>query len=236
MKPRSPEEGILIDATPHACPYLPDRIAVLPTRWYPEPIDPSTFDDLLARSDRRVGQTLYRPSCPSCKACIGIRIPLADFEPSKSQRKILKQNEDIRITVGPPAVDSRRLALFNRHKLERGLAHRPTSIEHYANWLAQSCVQTVEINYWLEEQLVGVGIVDLGAIAASSAYFYFDPDESSRSLGTFSVLHEAQWLKERGLRFYYLGLWIEECPSMAYKNRFHPHEILVDGEWVRIED
>jgi len=236
VKPRFPEEGILIDATPHECPYLPGRTAVLPTRWYPETISPETFDALLERSDRRVGQTLYRPNCPSCSACKGIRIPLKDFTPSKSQKRVVRQNEDIRITRGPPSVDSRRLALFNRHKLERNLADSPTSIEHYANWLAVSCVHTMEIDYWHNDDLVGVSILDLGATSASSVYFYFDPSHSERSLGTYSVLHEAEWLLSRGLRYYYLGLWIEECSSMSYKSRFHPHERLEDGVWVRFHE
>ena len=232
MKPRSPKEGILIDATPQECPYLENEIAVLPLRWYPERIEPGLFDNLLEKADRRVGRTLYRPSCPSCSACEGIRIRMADFQPSSSQRKLIKKNADLQVTLGPPRVDGVRLDLFNRHKLERDLSEEPTSSEHYANWLATSCVDTLEIDYWLDDKLIGVSILDFGAISASSVYFFFDPDESKRGLGTFSVLHEIEWLRGRGLQFYYLGLWIGDCPSMSYKSRFLPHERLLGGEWT----
>jgi arginyl-tRNA--protein-N-Asp/Glu arginylyltransferase len=30
----------------------------------------------------------------------------------------------------------------------------------------------------------------------------------------------------------YLGLFVAECSSMAYKARYLPHERLYDGQWV----
>jgi arginine-tRNA-protein transferase len=226
-----PPEGVLIDATPHGCPYLPGRTAVLPTRWYGQDIRPADFDALLACADRRVGRTLYRPECPSCNECQGIRISTSAIEFSKSQRRAWRRNADVRVTVGSPVVDKTRLDLFNRHKLERGLSKRRASADHYYSWLASSCVRTVETRYWLKDALIGVGIIDVGLRAASSVYFYFDPDHAGRSLGTYSVLREANWLKGRGIQWYYLGLYVRECSHLSYKSRFLPHERLIDGEW-----
>ncbi len=231
----APADGLLIDRTPHPCPYLEGRVAVLPTRWYPR-IEPDRFDQLLAASDRRVGRTLYRPACPACTACQAIRIPLADFRMRRSQRRVWRRNQDLRVTVGPPRVDAERLTLFNRHKLERGLADRPTTARAYQEWLVTSCVRTVETRYHLGDRLVAVGILDLGRRAASSVYFYFDPDLSRRGLGTFSVLAECAWLRRQGLDWYYLGLYVRDCPQLAYKARFTPHERLVDGSWRRFEE
>lgn len=230
-----PSQGLLVDATPHPCPYLAGRRAVLPMRWYPHRIEGEAFDQLLALSDRRVGRTLYRPSCPDCQACEGLRLPVAEFTPSRSQRRLLRRNADLEVLAGPPVVDRERLALFNRHKLERGLGEEGTTAAHYRNWLTVSCVRTVETRYLLDGRLVGVGILDLGAQDASSVYFYFDPDCADRGLGTFSVLAELAWLRSQGFRYYYLGLYVAECARLSYKARFTPHERLVEGRWQRFD-
>ena len=227
------DHGIPVDATPHDCPYLDGHTAVLPLRWYPQDVSPEAFDDMLARADRRIGRHMYRPACPGCTECKGIRVPVADFALSKSQRKVWRKNQDLKVTVGPPLVDQTRLNLFNRHKLERGLAERRTSAREYAGWLVHSCVRTVETRYWLEDELIAVGIVDLGRHAASSVYFYFDPDLSDRSLGVFSVLAELNWAKHLGLNWYYLGLYVKGCAHLNYKARYYPHERLNEGRWER---
>lgn len=232
---KRPPQGIPVDQTPHPCPYLPDREAVLPLRWYRNTIEPGDFDALLSTADRRVGRTLYRPQCPACTECCGIRVPIDEFKPSRSQRKIWKKNSDIRVLSGPPRVDTEHLDLFNRHKLQRGLSERVTSASHYRNWLTVTCTNTVETRYLVGDKLVGVGILDLGKRDASSVYFYFDPDEGRRSLGTFSVLAEIAWLRSQGYRWYYLGLYVRECAQLNYKSRYHPNERREDGTWVRYE-
>ena len=30
-----------------------------------------------------------------------------------------------------------------------------------------------------------------------------------------------------------IGLYVADCPSMAYKARYLPHERLINGEWVK---
>ena len=60
---------------------------------------------------------------------------------------------------------------------------------------------------------------------------FFDPDYSYRSMGTFSALYEMNWMRERGLRYYYLGLFVEKCLHLNYKSRFYPNQRLVNGDW-----
>ncbi|MED5371480.1 MAG: arginyltransferase [Myxococcota bacterium] len=228
-----PPQGIPIDATPHPCPYLEGRTAVLPLRWYRQNIAAQDYDALLASSDRRVGRSLYRPSCPSCRECQGIRVPIADFKPSKSQRRIIRRNADLQVLAGAPVVDQEHLELFNKHKLLRDLADTPTSAEHYRHWLVTTCTHTIETRYLLDGKLVGVGILDVGEKDASSVYFYFDPELERRSLGTFSVLAEISWLRQRGFEHYYLGLYVQGCAQLNYKSRFKPNERLINGNWER---
>ena len=164
----SPPFGTLLDETPHDCPYLPGRTAVLPARWYDKALDGDQVDALLAQADRRVGRTLYRPSCPSCQECKALRVPVMDFTPTRSQRRVMKQNEDIEVLAGPPQSTPERLALFNKHKLQRGLGEALSTLAHYRSWLVTSCVQTIETCYVLKGEVIGVGILDLGRLDAEA--------------------------------------------------------------------
>ena len=101
----------------------------------------------------------------------------------------------------------------------------------YEGWFLNSCATTLEFRYLVEDRLIGLGIMDVGRLDTSSVYFFFDPDESRRSLGTYSVLVEMNWQKERSGRYHYLGLYVEQCQHLVYKARYFPHERRVGGEW-----
>lgn len=231
-----PRELVVYDEL-EPCPYIEGQVARLPLRQPVGALSPEAFDASLAQGDRRTGGLLYRTTCPSCQACEPIRIPAAELRLSRSQRRAWKQNQDLVVEVGPATFSEQKLALMNRHKLERGLARegRPLSARSYAGWFLRSCTRTLEMRYKLDGALIGVGILDLGARDMSSVYFYFDPDHSERSLGTFSVLYECAWLARQGGRYHYLGLYAAGSPHIAYKARFYPHERLIEGEWRRFE-
>lgn len=222
------------------CPYLPGRIARMPLYRQLKRLTLDETDERFANAERRVGTCLYRTACPTCTACQGIRIPVAEFEPSKSQRRASNRwGEDWRIETGPATFTPEKLELFNRHKQARGLTGDDDSLMTplgYVSWLVHSCFHTVEMRYFHEGRLVGVGIVDLGRTAASSVYFYFDPDEALARLspGVFSVLQEIELCKRTGREHLYLGLYVEDCRHLAYKSSYHPHERLRDGDWRRV--
>jgi len=221
-----------------SCPYLDDRVACMPLRLQLAPLVGEAFDRSLDAGDRRVGRMVYRTACPECSACEPLRIDVNDLEISRSQRRVARRNRDVRVEVGPATVDPVRLDLFNRHRLERDLATsgRAMASDEYAGWFVQSCCRTVEMRYLVDDRLIGLGIVDVGERDTSSVYFYFDPEESDRSLGTLSVLTEVGWLRARGGRYHYLGLYVADCDHLNYKARFHPHERRgPEGEWRRIE-
>ncbi len=222
---------------PEPCPYIEGQVARMPLRWQFRKLDPALTDLSMGRGDRRVGRMLYQTSCPSCTACEPIRIPVQEFRPSRSQKRVIKRNRDVQIEVAPATFTPEKLALYNRHKLERGLTRSETLMtrQGYESWFVSSCVDTIEMLYRVDDRLVGVGIVDLGEQDTSSVYFYFDPDESRRSLGVFSVLMESAWLRKQSGRHHYLGLYVEQCRHLAYKAIYMPHERLVNGVWQRFE-
>ncbi len=93
------------------------------------------------------------------------------------------------------------------------------------------------MSYWLDETLVGVGIVDVCPRSLSTVYFYFDPAHGRRSLGVFSTLWEICYARRHGLAYYYLGYYIRDARTMNYKTRFRPNQRLgPDGTWHRFDD
>ena len=91
---------------------------------------------------------------------------------------------------------------------------------------------TEEWCYSLEGELVGLGLVDALSVGLSAIYFVHDPDQHHRGLGTWNVLCLIDEARRRGLPHLYLGYWVADCLSLAYKASFRPHQILgADGRW-----
>ena len=220
-----------------SCPYLPGQVARMPLYRQLRRLTLAEADVRFANAERRVGTCLYATACATCRACEGIRIPVDGFRPSKSQRRALNrwEREGGRIEYGPATYSPEKLALFNRHKLERGLSTEDEEMTEagYVGWLVHSCFQTMEMRYYLGDRLIGVGIVDLAERSLSSVYFYFDPDPafSKFSPGTTSVLQEIELCRRTGRSWLYLGLFVQDCDHLNYKAAFKPHERLFDGDW-----
>src|SRR5581483_11831543 len=186
----------------------------LPLRMALGNIGPDGFDALLEAGDRRTGPLLYRPSCPGCTSCEALRVPVRDFRPSRSQRRVLRRNDgEVRTERHRPALTPEHLALYNRHSRERGLALRtdPAGESDYRFFLIESCVDTWELRYLVGDRLVAVSVLDFGRRSVSSVYHYFDPAEAWRSLGVYSVLKEIELCASLGIDWYYLGLYVEDC-------------------------
>ena len=219
---------------PQPCPYLPDQQARMPLLWSPRPLSLVETDDFLAAGYRRSGQFLYHTQCPSCAACIPTRVPASQFTWSRSLKRVLQKcDATLRVRIQPPVIDDRRLQLINLHRSSRGLGRTSEPLEQadYASFLVETCCDTQELSYWLNDQLIAVAIADVGQTAISAVYCFFDPAHSRLSLGTYSILKQLQWVQQSHRQFLYLGMYVEANPHLSYKARFLPQQRLVDGTW-----
>jgi len=70
----------------------------------------------------------------------------------------------------------------------------------------------------------------------SAIYFFHEPAEAPRSLGTFNILMMIDEARPRGLPYVYLGYYVQGCRSLEYKARFQPNELLdAHGAWRPVE-
>jgi arginine-tRNA-protein transferase len=220
------------------CPYLPDRMARTPMQY---PIRQLTHDEVdrrLAAGYRRQGVLLYHVDCPSCAACEPIRLVADTFRPNKTQRRIYRRaSEAFRVEIGEPELSDERVALYNRHKFERGLARTdlPMSPEGYRSFLVDRCCEAFEIRYFRGSALAGLAVTDRGRTSLSAVYTYYDPRYEALSPGVFSILTQVELCRRWGMKYMYLGLYIAGSEHMRYKGTYLPHERLVGGQWRTFE-
>ena len=214
------------------CSYLPGRVSRMEYRLA-ESLLAEDYEQLLARGWRRFGRTLFRPACPRCRECRSLRIILPRFESSKSQRRCLRRNSDIRLVVQPPTVTDDHIRLYNDYHRDmaqrRGWPFQQTNRETYHDSFADGDFEFArEFLYWRNNELIGLGIVDVTDRVQSSVYFVHAPSWRPAGPGTYAVLREIEFAQAAGRERLYMGYYIRDCGSMNYKNRFEPHEFLRD--------
>jgi arginine-tRNA-protein transferase len=232
--PGSPPELVVYDE-PQPCPYLDGRVARLPLRIPARPLTRPELSQRLGAGDRRQGIFLYHTSCPGCRACEPIRIPVAAFRMGRTHRRTLARGDAaLSLEIGPTLVDDQRIELYNRHKVMRGLGsgRAPIDADGYREFLVLSSCETFELRYYLGGELIGVAIVDRAEDSLSAVYCYYDPTYERLGIGTYSILKQLELSRRWNLEYLYLGLYIAGSEHMRYKARFLPNERLLDGRWV----
>jgi arginine-tRNA-protein transferase len=229
--------------SPRTCSYLPDETAALEYRYLLE-LSPDACQQYLDQGWRRFGRVVFRPRCPTCTSCRSLRVDVAEFRPSKSQRRCLSRNERITFRAQRAGATAEHVRLFNAYhrdmQIRRGWPEHQITLEEYQAEFVDPAVSFAwEMLYFRGTRLIGVGLVDVLPAGLSSVYFYHDPEWRQAGPGTFSILCEIEWARELARPYLYLGYWIERCPSMNYKSRFTPHELLSERvgtqmpAWIR---
>jgi arginine-tRNA-protein transferase len=205
----------------------------------------SELNDVLGRIGFRRSQSVaYRPSCMDCAACISVRVVAGEFQPSATQRKLMRRHADLEVTACKPWTTKEQYALLRRylHARHPGGGMADMDEDDFADMVEQSPVKTFMVEYrepvvdGRPGRLVGVCLTDQQADGLSMIYSFFEPDYAGRQgLGTFIILDHVIRAGRVGLPYVYLGYWVKESPRMAYKSCFRPLEQLGPDGWCRFE-
>jgi arginine-tRNA-protein transferase len=206
------------------------------------------LNDLLTHGGFRRSQSIaYRPACETCRACISVRVVVADVRPTRNMRRNLDRNMDLIGEQREPGPSSEQYSLFRayldaRHR-DGGMADM--SVLDYAMMVEDSHVETRIIEYRKRgvdtgitgrgEELIAVALTDVLSDGLSMVYSFFEPSQQSRSLGTFMILDHITRARRLGLPYVYLGYWVDGSRKMDYKARFLPQERLLGAGWTRFE-
>jgi arginine-tRNA-protein transferase len=221
---------------PYACGYLPEQLSQSLIATPQHLVNGLQYSGLIQLGFRRSGQFVYRPHCEGCRACISVRLPVAEFQASRSQKRAFKQHQSLEVLINRPNFDEAQFNLYQAYQASRHqCAEKDEGADQYRDFLIQSNVDSLSVSFLLNGQLKIVSIVDIVEDGISAVYTFYDTQDTQASYGTYSILWLIEWCKQLGLPYLYLGYWIQDSPKMAYKRNFMPQEALMNGQWQRIE-
>ncbi len=200
-------------------------------------ISQESLQESIQQGWRRQGALLFRPVCSSCNACQSMRVVLSKFQPDRSQRRVMKANQNTRMEIRKPSLSVDRVALHVRHH------NHHAAQKDWPRTTPAAAVQQIrmlgteqhveEWSYYVGETLVAINYIDVLHEGLSGVYYYHDPDYRQLSLGNWCVLSMILRARELGMPYAYLGFFVAGCRSMEYKGRFGPAEVLTpEGNWV----
>jgi arginyl-tRNA--protein-N-Asp/Glu arginylyltransferase len=215
---------------PRQCDYLGAQRAALEYKVMTG-VDPEELEALLLHGWRRLGPFYFRPACAGCLECVSLRIPVATFTPTASQKRARRRAARFELRIRAPRVDRSRLELYARwhaaREGRRGWLPAALGPEEYALQFAYPHPAVREVTWHDGERLVAVGLSDVTPRAWSAIYFFYDPEIARLSPGVANVMLSVELARQRGIPHVYLGYRVLGCASMRYKATFRPHELLV---------
>ncbi len=217
------------------CPYFKDGRVSSIEYLIPNEEESGKFHIYLSKGYRRLGRIFYRNVCETCEECRPLRLETERFKPGKSQIRTLKKNSDIRIEISDrSSLTPEKIMLYHGYVHSKHAEEEKKEPGDSVNILMaihHGYGRIIEMEYFLCDRLIGVGVVDQGMDSLSSNYFYYDTDYLDRRLGIFSILQEIKLAQTLGKKYYYLGFYIKDNPKMSYKKYFRPNQVLEKGEW-----
>lgn len=228
--------------SPAPCPYLAGKSE---RKVFTELKGPQAdeLNDALGRIGFRRSQTVaYRPSCIECSACVSVRVVASEFQPNSAQRRALKRNGDLVVSMCKPWSTAEQFELLQKYLALRHPGGGMSTMDEmdFADMVEHTPVKSYVIEYrepgdgFTPGKLVGACLTDQQGDGLSMIYSFYDPQHETRTgLGNFIILDHIQRAARAGLPYVYLGYWVEGSARMQYKVRYRPMEKLGRDGWVR---
>lgn len=182
---------------------------------------------LILRGWRRFGVMYFRPICPDCHACESLKIDVANYRFSKSDRRVLRKNSSLTSVIRHPTMTHDHLTLFERyhrfkHHTRNWDAPKSDPKNYYASFVQGHGDFGFEVLYFDQDKLIAVDLIDILEEGISSLYCYYDPQYASYSLGRYTLLQEIEFAQRLNLKWIYLGYYVQGCQSLEYKKSYTP--------------
>ena len=220
---------------PFPCNYLPGQEERLLVAVDSSLHDSEHYGWLMQQGFRRSGNEIYRPHCIACQACQSLRVLVKNFIPSKSQKRLLKRNQLFTVVISEQIKPS----YYPLYEQYINIIHSdgsmfPASEQQFQSFTLNDITEQCYIEIWHNELLISVAVTDKIPDGLSAVYTFYHPDYRKYGLGVFSILKQIEMAADLEYQFLYLGYQIAQCNKMNYKDRYNPHQILVENQWQTV--
>ncbi|MGD9638462.1 MAG: arginyltransferase [Alphaproteobacteria bacterium] len=188
---------------------------------------------------RRSYNLCYTQVCDNCSNCIPIRVKVDDFKLTRSFKRVISKNQNIKSFFKYPKASQEQFLIFQKYQNQRHQDGEMSQMdfEEYRSMMEESPIDTQVLELRTSKnKLYALGICDILEDGLSAVYLFFDPSYEQQSPGTFTILNMIEQTKKLGLKYLYLGFWVPKSDKMSYKSRFKPLEILTPLGWLDLED
>lgn len=206
-----------------------------------EALHPAVFDHFCEDGWTYWSDTIFRRNYwewrgrPCRVVCL--RIDLQKFEFSKSQRKCLRRNADLRVWVKNLEIKQEHIELFEQHA-RRFRHNAPVSIGGFFSRFSHRVPSFgLEFDVFSASgDLIAASFGHCGFRSFAANYAMFDERFAYRSLGTYTMLLEIEYARRIGKRYYYPGFVYDIPSEFDYKLNFNALEYFDWwGNWYPIE-
>lgn len=227
---------LLQEVSAQDCSYLPGKQS---RNIFVDPsieMDQGLLDTLNINGFRRSGKLLYRPNCDTCNACKATRVLCNEFKLSKSQKRIVKRNQDLQLSV---AIVNDGPVYYSLYERYISLRHQdgemyPATHKQFFNFLCQDFGNTRFLLAHKSNKLIACMVFDMVSDALSAVYCFYEPELEQRSLGSFMILTLIKMSQAMKMPYNYLGYWVEGCSKMDYKKNYGPLEVFSENVWQNL--
>lgn len=184
-------------------------------------LKPQTLDLYLEKGWFRLGKNLFTTSFLTFKEelydAFWLRIPLKDFEFSKSQSQILKRLGSFSLSILPFEMSEEKKSLFLKYRSSLSFEPAKDLDSILFSGEGESFFNTYNVCLYDNEKLIACGIFDLGEKSVQGIVSFYDPEYKKYSLGKALILLKIKYSKDNFFDYFYPGYVVPGYPRFDYK-------------------
>ncbi len=154
------------------------------------------------------------------------RYKLSEFTFTKSLRRVLNKNKDLKTIVRPLRITDAKEKLYAEYHDKRHNSPNRTPLSRSYNFIKHYPSDLTELCIFKDDRLIACTIFEVGNYSMVGKLCFWDLNESRRGLGILTVLLEIKYALGKNLEYYYLGQYFKQDPNYQYKTRFGGLQIL----------
>ena len=202
---------------------------------FPLKLTAKSYDNYLEQGYFRGASSLYRTELLSIgkklSGVVNIRLPLSDFEFTKSQRKLIRTTESkYRVTISKytHCLDKEHLYQLFKHKF-KGFLYPTLNDFLYFDKSKVNIFNTQMVEIFDGKKLISFSLFDRTDNSIANLLAVYSYEYLKDSLGTYSLLKEIHFGLENNLKHAYPGYILSNNTEFNYKLRMGKMEYL---DWL----